>query len=108
MIDVEYSNPILSLIHKNFALSPLFFKNTHINSDGIVCMAYDLTPLFLVTGLVAFSFIIMSVCNYVIDLFNKLSLARKLDKMKKDIVESKEDDRKRDKIKPTVMKSEEK
>lgn len=69
---------VTDIIIKNFDLKPLYFVEV-VNG----ATRYNLTPALLTICMVALSFIIMSICSYIITLINKLSLVRNLNKTKK-------------------------
>lgn len=69
------------IIHDQFQLFNLIFKVTTESGEVV----YNLTPLLLTICLVACSFIIMSICSYIIALINKINLVRTLNKSKKEV-----------------------
>ena len=69
------------IIHDQFQLFNLIFKVTTESGEVV----YNLTALLLTICLVACSFIIMSICSYIIALINKINLVRTLNKSKKEV-----------------------
>ncbi len=65
------------VIHEQFQLYDLIMKT----QDGNV----NLTAVLLAVCLTAGSFIIMSICSYIIDIINKINLVRTLNKSKREV-----------------------
>ncbi len=65
------------IIHNEFQLFDLIMRT----SDGYA----NLTAVLLTICLVAGSFIIMSICSYIIDIINRINLVRTLNKSKREV-----------------------
>ena len=72
---------LTNTLNEQFCLKSLIITYTNANGEEVV----NLTAILLTLCLVALSYIIMSVCSYIISVINKIAIVKSINKTKQEI-----------------------